>query len=171
MKNTKSQIKNLEIREALPSDFDGAEKILFDIATLHHKGAPYLFKKPIKNDPLIKEDFLNIIKDNASKYFVAIFDNQIVGLVLIRTKERRKAEHIVPGKFAYLAELGVKKELQNKGIGKILANKALMWAKSQDLQEITLNVRSFNNEAIKFYKHLGFKVESYKMNKWVKYEK
>lgn len=166
MKNTEFKIEEVEIREAQSSDFSGIEEILLDIATIHHRSAPYIFKKPKENDPAIKKDFLNIIKDKNNGYFVAIFNNEVVGLVSIFIKERRRAEHIVPGNFAYITELGVKKDFRKHGIGHALMDVALDWIKNQkNILEVALNVRSFNEEAINFYKSIGFEVVSYRMSK------
>ena len=172
MKNSKFKIKDIAIREACSSDYNEVAEILFDIASLHHQGAPNIFKKPKENDPTIKEDFLNAVKDNKNGYFVAIFNNEVVGLVSISIKERRRAEHIVPGKFAYITELGVKKEFRSQGVGKVLLDRALKWINAQkDIQEVALNVRSFNEGAIKFYKSMGFEPVSYRMSKRINYGK
>ncbi|RJO62322.1 N-acetyltransferase [candidate division WS5 bacterium] len=164
--NKNFKIEDIKIREAGVSDFSGIEEILFDIATMHHQGAPYIFKKPKKNDPAIRKDFMNIIKDKNNGYFVAILANQVVGLVSVSIKERRRTEHIVPGNFAYITELGVKKDFRGHGIGRNLMDVALDWIKNQKgILEVVLNVRSFNEDAIKLYQSLGFEIVSYRMSK------
>ena len=56
-----------------------------------------------------------------------------------------------------------KKELQNIGIGTSLINEIKKIAKEIKCDNINLSVWSFNENAIKFYKHIGFNTQKINM--------
>ena len=59
-------------------------------------------------------------------------------------------------------------EMRNKGLGKLLVQKILLFAfKSLALRRIDLQVYSFNKNAISCYERLGFKHEG-RLRKYVK---
>jgi ribosomal protein S18 acetylase RimI-like enzyme len=78
--------------------------------------------------------------------YVAKLDNQIVGFVvpcIINNKN-------------FIRTINVEPSMQGQGIGSLLMQKALNWfAKDKD---IYLNVASYNDKAINFYKKFGFKL-------------
>lgn len=171
MKNSEFKIEDVAIREALPSDFEEISKVLFDSAMIHHKGEPSIFKKPKKHDPSIQEAFLTLIKDSETKYFVTAYENTIIGLVSVSLKERKNGPRIYPGRIATIGELVVKNDFRGQGIGKFLMDNVFMWVKTQgEIEEITLQVRSFNEGAINFYESLGFRPKLYVMSKGLKNE-
>jgi len=59
-------------------------------------------------------------------------------------------------KYFEIDNLGVIPEEKGKGIGKLLLDKILEWAKRKDYQKIYLNCYAKNSEALSFYKKSGF---------------
>ena len=70
---------------------------------------------------------------------------------------------LIPRKFAYINDFGVKNSYQRNGIGKILFEACVEWSKNNEATSIDLNVWEFNKKAIAFYEHFGMKSASRKM--------
>ena len=70
---------------------------------------------------------------------------------------------LVPSKFVYIDDFCVKSNHQNNGIGKLLFNHIVDYAKSEDVSSIQLTVSEFNKNAIKFYESLGMSTRNRKM--------
>lgn len=66
----------------------------------------------------------------------------------------------------YTCTLGivVRPDYMNKGYGKKLLQKMILWAKTHKFRKIWLTVYSDNLRAIKLYKKLGFEIEGIFMN-------
>ena len=58
--------------------------------------------------------------------------------------------------YGMIENLVVMSEYRRKGVGKELFNKLNDWFVSNGIYDIRLNVFEFNQEAISFYKKLGF---------------
>ncbi len=166
MNQNQFKIEDIKIRRAHPSDFKEVAGLLFDLAMIHHTELPRIFKEPKPNNPLIREKFLKSVADKEFGYFVAIYENKIVGIAKASIKIREENHHLYAKKIANIGKLIVKKDFRNKGIGKALMSAALDWIKSQgNVDEVELNVWEFNKSAKKFYDDLGFKVKIFKMYK------
>ena len=63
----------------------------------------------------------------------------------------------------HIEQLGVKKTEHNRGIGTNLIEEIKEIAKLNKCDNIVLDVWSFNDSAIKFYKKKGFKEKKIKM--------
>ncbi|MEL7530961.1 MAG: GNAT family protein [Bacteroidota bacterium] len=87
-------------------------------------------------------------------FFVALLDQQIVGILNIFASGKKRLRHI--------GELGVSvaKAHWNKGIGRKLLQVALQWAETNPLiRKIDLGVQADNHAAIHLYEDLGFRRE------------
>ena len=82
------------------------------------------------------------------KYFICV-DNDKVGAIRVIDYHTERNKKISP--------LFILPEYQNKGIGTALINEIKKIAKENKCDNINLSVWSFNENAIKFYKHAGFK--------------
>ena len=70
---------------------------------------------------------------------------------------------LVPSKFLYVDDFCVKSNHQNIGIGKLLFNYIINYAKLEEVSSIQLTVSEFNTNAIKFYEILGMSTRNRKM--------
>ena len=57
----------------------------------------------------------------------------------------------------HILNIAVKKALQGQGIGSLLLEKALTYARQRGLKWVSLEVRASNQRAINFYHKFGFK--------------
>ena len=94
------------------------------------------------NYNLFKSEFKN---ENA-KYIVAKQNNEIVGFAGIWT--------IVD--VAHIANIVVKKDMRNNGIGSLLLQSLINMSQELNMHEITLEVNERNSSAIGLYRKFGF---------------
>ncbi|MFJ7736447.1 GNAT family N-acetyltransferase [Lysinibacillus sp. NPDC097287] len=90
---------------------------------------------------------------------VAEIDNSIVGWLVFRAPVRKRIAHT--GTFGMMMD----KQYRGQGIGKKLLQELLKWAKENPLiEKVCLGVFSTNENAIAFYKDMGFIEEGRKIN-------
>lgn len=75
----------------------------------------------------------------------------------------RKIQILIPSKFAYIDDFCVKSIYQKKGIGRLLFNHVVDYAKTEGASSIQLTVWEFNENAIKFYESLGMSTRNRRM--------
>lgn len=95
---------------------------------------------------LSKENILKDLKNQHFKYFIAKYEDVVIGYTSISYIEDIEIESIV-----------VKKDFQRLGIGNLLLNHIFCFAKLNNIQNIFLEVRSSNTPAINLYLKKGFK--------------
>jgi len=85
---------------------------------------------------------------------VAAKEEEIVGLLDFAPKTKRKNAHT--GEFG----VSVRSGFQGMGIGRMLVESLIRWAKdNQHIEKVFLNVMATNLRAIELYKKLGFQEE------------
>lgn len=65
---------------------------------------------------------------------------------------------------ASITMIALKKEFQNKGIGKFILNWFLDFSKEKGVKSIWLEVSVNNKKAVRFYKKFGFEVQDIRKN-------
>jgi RimJ/RimL family protein N-acetyltransferase len=86
-------------------------------------------------------------------FLVAVADKRLVGF------SRCEGTHLK--RFSHKVEFGVciLKDFWGYGIGNNLLKRSFLWADSNGIKKITLNVLETNTRAIELYKRLGFEIE------------
>ncbi len=93
------------------------------------------------------------IDSNNSIFLVAEFEGQLIGNIDLTGSKRIKMNHTA------MIGMGIKEEWRNQGLGKILINNTLDWAKNHSNIEIVwLDVYATNNLGLQLYKNSGFEV-------------
>jgi ribosomal protein S18 acetylase RimI-like enzyme len=152
------------IREAVASDFESL-CILFDEGDARHREMlPWIFRKP-PGAAREKKYVQDLIADEATGFFVAQAGDRLVGLIAVAIRQAPELPIFVPRRYAVVDTLVVKREFQRTGIGRALMEQAQAWADAEGAESIELNVWAFNQEAVAFYKTLGYGTVSYKMSK------
>ena len=152
---------NITIRKAEIKDNDGVIKLLLQIADLHHRGRPDIFKAGSKKYG--KEEFEAILKDETRSVFVAADkDDNILGYCFCMISH---ADHPVFNDYSslYIDDFCVDENCRGQGIGKKIFAEVMEYAKSTGVYNIDLNVWEFNESAIKFYESCGFTTQRRRM--------
>lgn len=148
------------ITKAKVEDFGEIHKIFQEVHDLHLAGTINVFKEI---DPLTKEEFQEFLKNKDEIFLIAKDDkDKIVGFLraVIEEREGRLTKF---KKTIHIDSLGVLKKSHNKGIGSMLMEEIKKIAKKEKCDNIILDVWSFNDNALKFYKHQGFKTKRRQM--------
>jgi ribosomal protein S18 acetylase RimI-like enzyme len=87
-------------------------------------------------------------------FFVATVEEEVVGWVHLEVPEIEKLRHT--------AELtvGLVAEYRGEGIGRRLVERALDWARAQDLTKVYNSIPATNEGAIEFFEALGGEIEA-----------
>lgn len=104
-------------------------------------------------------DWFNEILANEDKaLLVAELYDKLVGLVLINLKTTPDDPIFRPRRYANIDEVAVAKEYRGQGIGRHLMTKTHEWIVAQGVKEIELFVWERNQNAIRFYEKLGYRM-------------
>ena len=146
------------IKKATMMDFEEIHSIFEEVHDLHLKNTKKTFKKV---DPLTKEEFELLLEDKQN-FFLIAEEIKIIGFInaFISEKEGR---HTKKRKTMHIEQLGVKKTEHNRGIGSKLIEEIKHIAIDNNCDNIILDVWSFNDNAIEFYKKKGFKEQRKRM--------
>ncbi len=146
----------MEIRRAEERDLEGINRLLMQVCLVHHKGRPDLFRYGAKKytDEQLKE----IIRDAQRPIFVAADENQnILGYAFCIFQQHKNDNILTDIKTLYIDDLCVEENQRGQHIGSSLYQAVYAFAKQNYCYNVTLNVWSLNESAIKFYEACGLK--------------
>lgn len=72
--------------------------------------------------------------------------------------------HTWVGKSLYMDDLYVKSDYRNNGIGKILLDSVIEFAKKEKCNKVRWQVSNWNKNAIEFYKRIGAEIGDVELN-------
>ena len=105
--------------------------------------------------------FEDILKSSPESFIVAENDGVIVGYIMCRIEygfSNFKRFSLI--RKGHIVSLAVLEEHRRNGLGKSLISSAVEALKFKGCNEVYLEVRATNEEAVKIYKQLGFKITS-----------
>jgi ribosomal protein S18 acetylase RimI-like enzyme len=152
---------NISIDTARIYDHYAVNLIVKEGQDEHSEALPYIFNKV---DQVMPESyFRELLEDPKSEILIAKINEEVVGFAVMELNESPPFDSMIPRKFAYMNDFGIKSSYQRKGIGKILFEACLEWSKNKDATSLDLNVWEFNKKAIAFYESFGMETISRKM--------
>ena len=144
----------MEIRKAKNEDIEQIITIIKEIAEIHVKNRPDIFKK--KDKSIIRNWIENVIQNENEVILVASNKNDtIYGVLIYQIKEIKEHINLIDKKKLWIDELGVFERYRGQGIGKKLLQEAEQIARELECDSIELNCWDFNKEAIEFYEKNG----------------
>lgn len=152
------------IRRAENEDLAGLNKLLQQVLMVHHNGRPDLFKPNAKK--YTDEEIFQIIANDETPIFVAVDDKEeVLGYAFCVFKQFVNNEIMTDIKTLYIDDLCVDEEKRGMHIGKQLYEYVLDFAKESGCYNVTLNVWSCNESAMKFYEKCGLVPQKVGMEK------
>ncbi len=146
----------MEIRRAKEQDMDGINNLLLQVCLVHHQGRPDLFKYGAKK--YSDEELKSIINDDLRPILTAVDENgKVLGYAFCVFQQHLNDNILTDIKTLYIDDLCVDENLRGRHIGKKLYEAVLDYAKAHDCYNVTLNVWSLNESAMKFYQACGLK--------------
>ena len=144
-----------EIRPATIHDWSGIARIAGELSGLHARALPDVFREVPDSMPA---DYLReLIDADDVEILVADRDGAIVGYEVLRVRESPPVPFVVSRRYVLLSDIAVSEAEQGRGIGRLVVEAAIQWARERGMSEIELSVYEFNDAAIAFYEHLGFR--------------
>ncbi len=151
----------ITILVATEENFRAVNDIVNEGHEEHVEAQPTIFKSVEAVMPI--SYYKELIESDTSEILIAQEDDMLVGFAVISIEAAPPFHSLVQRKFAYIHDFGVKNAHQRKGIGKLLFEACVAWAKERDALSIELNVWEFNEKAIDFYEQLDMTTASRKM--------
>ena len=139
-----------------PEDSAGFLAIAAQVDALHHQALPHL-KKPPDEVKRSEEEFLSMLGQPDTWLFGVDHEGALIGLIKVRllTRPEDVANH--PSRTMIIDALAVEEGWQRRGVGRLLMDHAIEWARSHDAQSVELRVFEFNTDAIAFYESMGLR--------------
>jgi len=144
----------MQIRRATTKDMSGLNKLLMQVLMVHHYGRPDLFKANVKK--YTDEELQEIIADDKTPIFVGVDENdEVLGYAFCRFIQHIDNNILTDIKTLYIDDLCVDEDKRGMHIGKQLYEYVVDFAKENECYNVTLNVWSCNESAMKFYEKCG----------------
>ena len=145
----------MEIRFATAKDVQGILSLLKQVGQVHYQGRPDIFRTNAQKYGA--SQVLAMLDAPKTPIFVAVEEEKVLGYGFCIIKEYDHDPVIADHTELYIDDLCVDETCRGKGIGKALYNAILKYAKLRKCYNVTLNVWSCNDSAMKFYESLGLK--------------
>lgn len=129
--------------------------LLDQVDLVHHNGRPDLFKIGRKYDD---DQLLEIISDGGRPVFAAVSsDDLVIGYCFCIIQQTLHDNVLTDVKTLYIDDLCVDESCRRCGVGRLLYEHAVSYARSIGCHNVTLNVWEMNPGARAFYESLGMK--------------
>ena len=146
----------MKIERATLKDMEGINSLLRQVLMVHHVGRPDLFKADVKK--YTDEELAEIIKDDKRPIFVARDEDGCVqGYAFCVCMQHLNDNILTDVKTLYIDDLCVDETLRGKHIGKDIYDYVLEFACKEGFYNVTLNVWTCNESAMRFYEKCGLK--------------
>ena len=145
----------MEIRFAAKQDVPGIITLLRQVGRVHHEGRPDLFRSNAqKYSP---SQILGMLNNSNTPIFVAVEDGKVLGYGFCIMESYQNHSVMRDRLTLYIDDLCVLEECRGRHIGTANYHEILRYAKMRECYNVTLNVWSCNESAMKFYESLGLK--------------
>lgn len=153
----------MEIIRARSRHSDGINSLLRQVLEVHHKGRPDIFKGGVKK--YTDSELEEILVDDERPVFVAAEGERVLGYAFCIFQQHKDSNILTDIKTLYIDDLCVDENTRGMGVGKALYEYVLDFAREKNCYNVTLNVWSCNEGAMKFYEKMGLLPQKVGMEK------
>ena len=148
---------NLTIRKANLEDVTSLQKLYQQVDKIHYRALPEIFN-PVEEDSRPLSWFQIRLEDNTYCILVAEYQQQILGLIEIQMRNTNYSHYslLKPRRYGHIRDIIVDRAWRRQGVGGSLMYNAHQWAKQQEASSVEVIAFSFNQEALSFYRKLGY---------------
>ena len=144
------------IRRAQEQDILGLDKLLMQVCLVHHQGRPDLFKYGKRK--YTEDELKELIQDDTRPIFVAVDESgEVLAHAFCIYQQHINNNVLTDVKTLYIDDICVLESCRGQHIGKQMYDYVYHFAKENGFYNITLNVWSLNEPAMKFYESCGLK--------------
>ena len=145
-----------EIRRARECDMKDINRLLVQVNMVHHQGRPDLFRAGKKK--YTDKQLRKLIHDDSRPIFVAVDDQgRVLGYAFCIFQQHLDDNILTDILTLYIDDLCVDEAVRGQHIGKSLYEAVLAFARESGCYNVTLNVWTLNEGAMKFYEKCGLK--------------
>ena len=132
-------------------------RLLVQVNMVHHNGRPDLFKGPTTK--YTREELLALFRDEQRPVFVFTDEENghVLGHAFCMFLQERGSNLMTDIKTLYIDDICVDENCRGRHVGKQLYEYVRKFAKENGCYNVTLNVWSCNESAMKFYESCGLK--------------
>ena len=142
------------IRRAENKDIERILELLVQVNMVHHNGRPDLFNGPATK--YTAEELMKIFEDDSTPVFVYEDENhKVQGHAFCIMKQALNDNILTDIKTLYIDDICVNENARGHHIGKSLYDYVTDYARKAGCYNVTLNVWTSNESAMKFYESLG----------------
>ncbi|GAB1372349.1 hypothetical protein MASR1M45_24110 [Candidatus Kapaibacterium sp.] len=146
---------SVKLRKARVSDYSNFNNEFLELMKIHEKNLPDIFQAPDGTD--FPAEYFERLIDCKEAHFIVAYDGDLfAGFIIAFRQKAADSPMLIPRDYIYIEFIGVNINYRNKGIGHKLLAKVENWAKKQNIQQLELKVWGFNDNAINFYKSIGY---------------
>ena len=145
----------MEIRFAKAQDVPGMIKLLRQVGKVHHEGRPDLFRRNAQK--YSASQILEMLDKSDAPIFVAVEAGKVLGYGFCVMEQYQEHSVMNDRLTLYIDDLCVLEECRGQHIGSAIYREILKYAKCRGCYNVTLNVWSCNESAMKFYEAMGLK--------------
>lgn len=151
------------IRRAGAGDIPALDKLLYQVHKVHSEIRPDLFRQGTKK--YTDEELASILSDDRTPVFVAQRDGAVLGYAFCVHQQYVNDNNLTDIKTLYIDDLCVDEAARGGHIGRALYEHVLDYARTAGCYNVTLNVWTGNDAALKFYESVGLGVQKIGMEK------
>jgi diamine N-acetyltransferase len=158
------------IKKATKNEYNIFCQFAKELDQYHRRAHPEMVK-PEKKISRSRKWFEETIRDKNQFLLLGYEDNKPIGFIHFEIVPVKSHPVLLTFKHINLHNIFVDKKYRRQQYGKIFFTEMLSFAKKNKIDQIWINVWSFNDAAIYFYKKMGFSPFSIKMRLQTKYKK
>ncbi|MCR5681230.1 MAG: GNAT family N-acetyltransferase [Clostridiales bacterium] len=150
-------------RKMTEEDFAGVLPLQYEIQKLHKAGRPDLFRTGAVSYP--EEIFRQTVNDPAWRCAVCEADGEIAGFLFAWVRRLHDHRNMRDADILLLDDICVGERFRRHGVGRALFAYAEAAAEEAGCSRIELSLWSFNEDAAAFYRAMGLRPMTVKMEK------
>ena len=141
------------IRRAIEKDIPKIIDLLMQVCLVHYKGRPDIFNVGTKYS---EDELKMLLKDEQRPILVSTNENdEVMGYCFCIYQQYIDNSILTDIKTLYIDDLCVDESVRGQHIGRGLYQAAVELARASDCYNLTLNVWSCNESALRFYQEMG----------------
>jgi len=147
----------ITVRPAREGDIPAILDLLVQVNMVHHSIRPDLFRGPAVK--YAAGDLLALFQDPTAPVFVATDDDGTVLGHCFCQLQQRSDPIFTDAKTLYIDDICVDEAARGRGVGRVLYDGAVDFARAAGCYNVTLNVWQGNDAAMAFYRGRGMSVQ------------
>ncbi len=151
------------VRLAQIEDYEGVSRLVSQIHQLHVIARPDIYAA--YDNPMGIEYYRKILIEEQTAVIVAVHptDGTLDAYTIIRIDEAAYRPIFQKRKYIFIDDFCVDEKKRSQGIGKMIFEFLIEYAKEISATDIEFSVAEFNTGAIEFYQSLGMSTRSRRM--------